>query len=61
MKTIIEDHGLPLIQIGRVSRDEDLADWPTVSTTDFKATFWLLVAAALFVAICAVTQPPVPS
>jgi hypothetical protein len=32
--------------------DED--GWPTVTTEDWKALFWLIAFAVIFVAICAV-------
>ena len=37
-----------------MNRREDLGDWPAVTTDDFKALFWLIVFALIFIAICSV-------
>jgi len=51
-RVILEDHGYSLIEVG-----EDYSRWPKVNRADVRATFWLIVAVLLFIAICAVEAP----
>jgi hypothetical protein len=42
-------------------RIEDLSDWPTVTTDDFRATLMAILVLVVIVILCSLYQPPVPS
>ena len=51
-RVILEDQDGPIMWVG-----EDYSRWPKVNRADVRATFWLIVAVLLFIAICSVEAP----